>query len=156
MAKADDSNLDPDQLLAVQLAARRALDRASGWGIFPTPTEDILAAANLRVAPASAFDPRRIMEFLIGKAEDAAIALKSAISKVLGIYDDAGAREHLGELRPNIAAADDEQRSRQLLEVQRSRASQISAPVSSIFLRTVLRPTATALINPASPSPVLV
>ena len=27
------------------------------------------------------------MEFLIGKAEDAAIALKSAISKVLGIYD---------------------------------------------------------------------
>lgn len=87
MAKADDSSLDPDQLRAVHLAARRALDRASGWGIFPTPIPDILEAANLKIAPASAFDPRRIMEYLIGKAESAATALKSAISKVFGIYD---------------------------------------------------------------------
>jgi hypothetical protein len=43
-------------------------------------------------SPASAFDPRRIMEYLIGKAEHAAAALKSAISKVFGIYD---ADEHL-------------------------------------------------------------
>ena len=87
MAKADDSSLDPDQLRAVQLAARRALDRASGWGIYPTPIPIILEAANLRVAPASAFDPRRIMEYLVGKAESAAATLKSAISKVFGIYD---------------------------------------------------------------------
>lgn len=87
MAKADDSSLDPEQLSAVQFAARRALDRASGWGIYPTPIPIILEAANLRVAPASAFDPRRIMEYLIGKTERAASALKSAISKVFGIYD---------------------------------------------------------------------
>ena len=35
----------------------------------------ILDAAKLKIAPASAFDPRRIMEYLIGKAELAAIAL---------------------------------------------------------------------------------
>ena len=31
------SSLDPDQLRAVQSAARRALDRASAWDVFPTP-----------------------------------------------------------------------------------------------------------------------
>lgn len=92
MTKADDSRLDPDQLRTVQDAARRALDRASGFGVFPTPIADILEAAKLKIAPASAFDPRRIMEYLLGKAEQTATALKSAISKVFGIYD---ADEHL-------------------------------------------------------------
>jgi hypothetical protein len=87
VAKADDSRLEPEELRAVQVAARRALDRASGWGVFPTPIADILDAAKLRIAPASAFDPRRIMEYLIGKAEQTATSLKSAISKVFGIYD---------------------------------------------------------------------
>jgi hypothetical protein len=87
VAKADDSSLDPDQLRAVQEAARRALDRASAFGVFPTPIADILEAAKLKVAPASAFDPRRIVEYLVGKAEQTAAALKSAISKVFGIYD---------------------------------------------------------------------
>ncbi|MDF0523315.1 ImmA/IrrE family metallo-endopeptidase [Bradyrhizobium yuanmingense] len=95
MTKADDSSLHPGELRAVQLAARRALDRASGWGVHPTPIADILAAANLKVAPAGAFDPRRIMEFLVGKAESAAIALKSAISKVFGIYDATGSEIHI-------------------------------------------------------------
>lgn len=92
MAKADDSRLASEQLRAVHKAARQALDRASGWGVFPTPIEDILESAKLRVAPANAFDPRRIMEYLIGKTERTAAALKSAISKVFGIYD---ANEHL-------------------------------------------------------------
>ncbi|MFZ1923567.1 MAG: ImmA/IrrE family metallo-endopeptidase, partial [Xanthobacteraceae bacterium] len=87
MAKADDSSLDPEQLRAVQIAARRALDRASAWNVFPTPVSDILDAAQLRLAPASAFDPRRIMEYLLTRAEHAAASLKSAISKIFGIYD---------------------------------------------------------------------
>lgn len=87
MAKTDDSSLDPEQLRAVQLAGRRALDRAGAWGVFPTPIPEILDAAKLRVAPASAFDPRRIMQYLMNKAEHAADVLKSAISKVFGIYD---------------------------------------------------------------------
>ena len=56
-------------------------------GVYPTPISAILEAGKLRVAPASAFDPRRIMEYLAGKAEHAAVALKSAITKVFGIYD---------------------------------------------------------------------
>jgi hypothetical protein len=91
VAKADDSSLDPEQLSAVQSTARRSLDRASAWGTYPTPTGVILEAANLKIAPASAFDPVKIMEYLVGKAEQAATALKSAIAKVFGIYD-AGAR----------------------------------------------------------------
>jgi hypothetical protein len=87
VAKADDSSLDPEQLRAVQEAARRSLDRASGWNVFPTPIADILDAAKIKVAPASAFDPRRIMEYLIGKAERTAAVIKSAISKVFGICD---------------------------------------------------------------------
>lgn len=90
--KADDSSLDPEDLRAVHAAARRALDRASAWGVFPTPTPVILEAASLKIAPKSAFDASRITEYLIGKAESAAIALKSAIAKVFGIYD---ASEHL-------------------------------------------------------------
>lgn len=87
MAKADDSSLDPEELRAVQAAARRALDRASAWGVYPTPTAVILEAASLKIAPKSAFDPRRLTEYLIGKAESAGTALKSAIAKVFGIYD---------------------------------------------------------------------
>lgn len=92
MAKADDSSLGPEELRVVQSAARRALDRAAGWGVHPTPISIILEAANLKVAPASAFDPRHIMEYLIGKAERAASVIKSALSKVFGILD---ADEHL-------------------------------------------------------------
>lgn len=87
MAKADDGSLDPEELRAVQGVARRALERASALGVFPTPIADILDAANIKVAPASAFDPRRIMEYLIGKAERTAAVIKSAISKVFGICD---------------------------------------------------------------------
>jgi hypothetical protein len=87
VTKADDSSLDPEELRAVHVAARRTLDRASAWGVYPTPTSAILEAANLRVAPKSAFDPRRITEYLLGKSESAATALKSAIAKVFGVYD---------------------------------------------------------------------
>ncbi len=87
MVKADDSSLVSSQLREVQKAARRAIDRASGWDVYPTPIDDILAAANLKVAPASAFDPRRLIEYLLDKAERTASVLKSAISKVFGVYD---------------------------------------------------------------------
>lgn len=87
MAKADDSSLDPEERRSVHTAARRALDRASAWGVYPTPTAAILEAASLKVAPTSAFDPRRITAYLLDKAESAAVALKSAIDKVFGIYD---------------------------------------------------------------------
>lgn len=97
MAKADDSSLDPEQLRVVQAAARRALDRASGWGVFPTPIADILEAAKIKVAPHSAFDPRRLVEYLIGKAERTASTLKSAISKAFAICDTTASLIHIDQ-----------------------------------------------------------
>ena len=77
----------PMNCALVLAARRRALDRASGWGVYPTPIGDVLTAANIKVAPVSIFDPRRIMEYLIGKAESTAVAVRSAISKIFGVAD---------------------------------------------------------------------
>lgn len=85
--KPDDSGLDPDELRAVEERARRLLDRSSAWGRFPTPVEDILTVARLQVAASSAFDPAGIVMYIRKRTSDAARFLKSAISKVFGIYD---------------------------------------------------------------------
>jgi Zn-dependent peptidase ImmA (M78 family) len=87
VTKPDDSSLDPNDLRAIEQMARKLLDRASAWDRFPTPIEDILAAAKLEVAPTSIFDPARIISFIKTKTADAAHRIKSAISKVFGLYD---------------------------------------------------------------------
>lgn len=87
MTKPDDSTLDPDGLRAVEERARKLLDRASAWDRFPTPIEDIVAAAHLQVAPSSVFDPSRILAYVRTKTIDTARSIKSAISKLFGIYD---------------------------------------------------------------------
>jgi Zn-dependent peptidase ImmA (M78 family) len=87
VAKSDDSSLNPDQLRAVEKRARQLLDRASVWERFPTPIEDILAAASLHVAPVSIFDPARILAFVKDKTVNAANRIKLAISKMFGLYD---------------------------------------------------------------------
>lgn len=85
--KPDDSTLSPDQLRAVEARARQLLDRASAWDSFPTPVEDLVAAANLQVAPSSLFDSARLLSYVRDKTVDAARHIKSAISKLLGLYD---------------------------------------------------------------------
>jgi len=85
--KPDDSSLDPHDLRAIEQMAKKLLDRASAWDRFPTPIEDILVAAKLQVAPTSIFDPAAILAFIKTKTADAAHRIKSAISKVFGLYD---------------------------------------------------------------------
>jgi len=92
--KADDSTLSAEDLRIIERRARDLLNRSSAWDRFPTPIEDILAAANLKVAPHSIFDSKRIIEFIREQAASTGRALKntgyrikSAISKVLGLYD---------------------------------------------------------------------
>ncbi len=87
MAKSDDSSLAPHELAAVEARARQLLDRAGAWDRLPTPVDDIVAAANLRVASNSVFDAESILEFVKKKTAAAAHSLKAALSKVLGIYD---------------------------------------------------------------------
>ena len=50
MTKPDDSTLHAADLKAVETRARLSLDRAAAWGRFPTPVDDILSAAKVRVA----------------------------------------------------------------------------------------------------------
>lgn len=97
MAKPDDSSLDPDQLRAVEQRARDLLDRASVWDRYPTPIDDILAAANLRIEARHAFDPADLVSYIAGKTKQAADLLKSALAKVFGIYDANEAIIHIDD-----------------------------------------------------------
>ena len=87
MARPDDSTLDPEDLRAVEEQAHRLLDRADAWDRYPVPVHEILDAANVRLAPTSAFDADAIVSYLRGKAAAARARVKSAMSKVLGLYD---------------------------------------------------------------------
>ena len=95
MTRPDDSTLNPEDLRAVEEQARRLLDRADAWDRYPVPIDDILSAAEIRVAPTSAFDPSAIVSYLKGRAAGARARIKSAISKVFGLYDGAEAVIHI-------------------------------------------------------------
>jgi hypothetical protein len=97
VTKADDSSLDPEDRRAVEERARQLLDRASAWDRFPVPLEDILAAANVRVAQTSLFDPLAVIEYLAGKATQTAITVKSALGKLFGLYDSAETLIHIDD-----------------------------------------------------------
>lgn len=85
--KPDDSSLQSFELAAVERQAQDLLNRASACGRFPTPVDDILSAAKLRVAPKGMFDAAAFLAFVKRKTVEAAQTLKSALSKVLGLYD---------------------------------------------------------------------
>jgi hypothetical protein len=106
VTKADDTSLDPEQRRAVEEKARRLLDRASAWGVFPTPIDDIVAAADLKVAPTSIFDLEGIAAYLKDKAIETGQHLKSAISKLFGLYDSSESIIHIddsvGETKQNF------------------------------------------------------
>lgn len=95
MTRPDDSTLDPVDLRAVEEQARRLLDHADAWNRYPVPVDDILSAARVRVAPNSAFDPAAIVSYLKAKAANTGTRIKSAISKILGLYDPADALIHI-------------------------------------------------------------
>ncbi|MFT3938233.1 ImmA/IrrE family metallo-endopeptidase [Rhodopseudomonas sp.] len=97
MIKPDDSSLDPEDLRAVEAKAHKLLDRASAWGRFPTPIDDIVAAANLRVAPKSIFDLQGVVAYLTDKAAAKAHNLKSALGKILGLCDSDEQIIHIDE-----------------------------------------------------------
>ena len=95
MTRPDDSTLNPEDLRAVEEQACRLLDCADAWDRYPVPIDDILSAADIRVASTSAFESSAIVSYLQGKAADAGVRIKSAISKVFGLYDAAEAVIHI-------------------------------------------------------------
>jgi len=102
MTKPDDSTLLVAELRAVEARARLSLDKAAAWGRFPTPVDDIVLAAKLRVAPKGLFDAASFLAYAKKKAEGAMHLLKSAISKVLGIYD---ANEQIIHIDDSVVAS---------------------------------------------------
>ena len=97
MTRPNDSTLDPEDLRAVEEQAHGLLDRADAWDRFPVPVDDILSAAKVRVAPTSVFDPAAIISYVRVKAADAGARIKSAISKVFGLYDADEAVIHIDD-----------------------------------------------------------
>lgn len=93
----DDSSLDPADLAVIEGRAHRLLDQADAWDRFPVPIDDLLAAAKVRVAPHSLFDPVQLLAYLKGRAASAAVSIKSAITKVLGLYDAEESLIHVDE-----------------------------------------------------------
>ena len=87
MTRPDDSALDPEDLRVVEGRARQLLDRADAWNRFPAPIDDILTAAKVGIVPTNAFDPDAILSYLKAKTVGTTVRIKSAISKVFGLYD---------------------------------------------------------------------
>jgi Zn-dependent peptidase ImmA (M78 family) len=83
LKKPDDSSLGADQYARVRAEARRALKQAGAFGRFPTPVDDIMDAAKVEEVFENVLDE----SFLAKMRKKAGKALKSALSKVLGLFD---------------------------------------------------------------------
>lgn len=83
MSKPDDSTLDPEQYARVRREAERVLVAAGGLGRFPTPISDIMAAAEVHEVEEDVLNEG----FIAKLRRQASGALKSALSKVIGLFD---------------------------------------------------------------------
>lgn len=86
MTRPDDSLLDLHQLATVQRHADRLLREASAIGRFPTPIEDLLDAAKLTVVDDEELNDGLLQQFM-AKAKAGVATIKSALSKVLGLFE---------------------------------------------------------------------
>lgn len=94
--KLDDHSIDKQQLARIRDRARRALQDAGALGRFPTPVDDVVAAANHSVELNVEIDPT----FLSKLRKKAGDALKRAVSKIFGALDVAARTMHLDRLVP--------------------------------------------------------
>lgn len=98
MNRPDDSFLSADQLANVQRQADRLLRDAGAIGRFPTPIDDLMAAAKVTVVDDEILDEGFLRRFM-AKAAAGVATIKSALSKVLGLFD---ARDRLVVLDKHI------------------------------------------------------
>lgn len=100
MARPDDSSLTSGQMARVRKEAERALREAGALGVFPTPVDQIMAAARVTVVDEDVLNPNLIEKFR-AQAQKAGQALRRAVGKVLGLFH---ASEGLVFLDQTIAA----------------------------------------------------
>jgi Zn-dependent peptidase ImmA (M78 family) len=86
MTRPDDSLLDSNQLANVLWHADQLLRDASAIGRFPTPVDDLLAAAKVTVVDDEVLS-EGFLETFIKKAKASVATIKSALSKVLGLFE---------------------------------------------------------------------
>jgi Zn-dependent peptidase ImmA (M78 family) len=86
VSRPDDAFLTPDQLANVRRHADRLLREASACGRYPTPIDDIMAAAKLTVVDDEMLNETFLRRFLT-KARAGVATIKSALSKVLGLFE---------------------------------------------------------------------
>lgn len=83
MRKPDDNTLTADQYLRVRAEAERVLRKAGAIGSFPTPISEIMRAANVHEVKEDVLNA----SFITKLRRKASGALKSALSKVMGLFD---------------------------------------------------------------------
>ena len=99
--KADDSSLNPEQYRTVQEAAVKLLLKADAFGRYPTPASDLMDAAQLKVAPISAFDQQALQHYIKQAGESAGRFVRMALEKVRGIFD---VHADIVHIDPSLAA----------------------------------------------------
>jgi Zn-dependent peptidase ImmA (M78 family) len=85
MRKPDDCSLTPAQRAKVRAEAERALRESGALGIFPTPIADIMSVAKVEEVKEDVLNETFIQK-LRAKALGAGQSLKTALSKVLGLF----------------------------------------------------------------------
>lgn len=95
---ADDSSLPLDEREEVARYAQRALREAAAIGVFPTPVDQILEAAKIEVQPIAIDEGH--LAWLRQRAEAAGQALKSALSKLWGVFDPAARTAYIDPETP--------------------------------------------------------
>lgn len=86
MTRPDDSLLDAHQLATVQRHADLLLRDAAAIGRFPTPIDDLLEAAKLTIVDDEVLNDGLLQKFM-NKAKAGLATIKSALSKVLGLFE---------------------------------------------------------------------
>ena len=89
--KPDDHLDDPQELAQVRKAAEQAIQNAGGFGVFPTPVDQIIEAAKHQVVAGEEIDD----SFLAKASRKVGGRIKSALSKVLGVLDVTAKTMHL-------------------------------------------------------------
>jgi len=86
VTRPDDSFLDAHQLATVQRHADLLLQDAAAIGRLPTPIDDLLEAAKLTVVDDELLNEGLLQKFM-NKAKAGLATIKSALSKVLGLFE---------------------------------------------------------------------
>jgi hypothetical protein len=85
MPRPDDATLTPGQLARVRKEAERALRESDAFGALPTPINEIMRVSRVREVEEDVLNPSFVAK-IMGKAEKAGLAIKRALSKVMGLF----------------------------------------------------------------------